>query len=211
MKVGLLLTAAVVVAQAASQWIDFRFFDLRLSVVDSDHHASVFGATSILAQAVAAAAIGLRVVSTRRRDALLAAALVGVLTVPRALMRCEPAFERYDVPILVAPLSVACVALCALTFHDAMRVKCMVRGSLVLLACSFVLHAVGPQADAGGSLATHSWAYQGTGMVKHGAELAGWMLLATGMAAGASLHHAGRAARRHRHPRVARRQPADSA
>jgi excisionase family DNA binding protein len=188
MRAGLLLTAMVVFAQTASQWIDFRLFDLRLAVLDSDHHASVFGAMSILAQAVAAAAIGLRAVSTRRPALLLVAALVGVLTVPRALMRYEPAFERYDVPILVAPLTVACVVLCALTFRDGRRVRCIVWGSLVLLACSFALHAVGPQADADGSTAylAHTWAYQVTGMLKHGAELAGWMLLATGMAAVAS-------------------------
>ena len=61
--------------------------------------------------------------------------------------------------------------------------------SLVLLACSFALHAVGPQADAAGNtayLAEHTWAYQLTGMLKHGAELAGWMLLATGMAVAVS-------------------------
>jgi hypothetical protein len=68
-------------------------------------------------------------------------------------------------------------------------------GSLALLAFSFALHAVGPQADASNTsvygtsayLATHTWAYQATGMIKHGAELAGWMLLATAMAAAASL------------------------
>ena len=113
LAVGLLLTAAVVFAQTASQWIDFHFFDLRLRVLDSDHHASVFGAASILAQAVAAAAIGLRAVSMRRPAWLLVAALVGVLTVPRALMRYEPVFARYDVPILVAPLTVVFVVLCA--------------------------------------------------------------------------------------------------
>ena len=42
--VGLALTAVVVFAQTASQWIDYRFFDLRLTVLDSDHHGSVFGA-----------------------------------------------------------------------------------------------------------------------------------------------------------------------
>ena len=141
-----------------------------------------------MAEAVAAAAIGLRAVSTRRRPWLLVAALVGVLTIPRALMRYEAVFARYDVPILVVPLTVVFVVLCALTFRDARRVRFMVWGSLVLLACSFALHAVGPQADADGSattyVITHTWAYQATGMLKHGAELAGWMLLATAIAAG---------------------------
>ena len=101
------MTAAVVSAQTASQLIDFRLLDLRLGVLDSDHHASVFGAISILAQAVAAAAIGLRAISMPRPALLLVAALVGAATVPRALCaRYEPVFERYDVPILVAPLTV---------------------------------------------------------------------------------------------------------
>lgn len=183
---GLLLTGAVVLVQAASQWIDFRVFDLKLTVLDSDHHASVFGAMSISAEVVAAAAIALRGVSTRRASWLLVAAVVGVVTVPRALMRYEPVFERYDVPILVAPLTVVCIVLCALTFRDPRRMRFIVWGSLALLALSFALHALGPQADAAVTkeyLAPDSWSYQLTGMLKHGAELAGWMLLATGMAA----------------------------
>jgi hypothetical protein len=185
-RVGFFLTAALAFAQTASQCVDFRMFDLRLTLLDSDHHASVFGGLSILAQAVAAAAIAMRAISTRRVVLLLVAALVCVLTVPRALMRYEPAFEHYDVPIVVAPLALVCIVLLVLTFRDARRVRFIVWGSLVLLACSFALHAVGSQADAdvSGALLAHTWAYQATGMLKHGAELAGWMLLATGMAAG---------------------------
>jgi hypothetical protein len=189
MTAGLLLTVAVVCAQAAAQLIDFHFFHLRLRVLDSDHHRSVFGALSIVAEALAAAAIGRRALSERRLAWLLVAAVVGVLTVPRALMSFVVVFRQYVVPILAAPLTVVFVVLCALTFHDVRRVRLMVWGSLVLLACSFALHAVGAQADARGttpSLATYTWGYQGTGMLKHGAELAGWMLLAIGMAAGTS-------------------------
>ena len=192
-RVGLVLTAAAVFAQTAGQLIDFRLFDLRLGLLDSDHHGSVFGAASIFAEVVAAAAIGLRVLSTRRVVGVLVAALVGVLTIPRALVRYEPGFQRYEVPILVVPLTGVLVVVCALTFRDPRRVRFIVWGSLALLACSFALHAVGPQADASGFttsaaayLATHTWAYQLTGMLKHSAELAGWMLLATGMIAGAS-------------------------
>jgi hypothetical protein len=215
---GFLLTAAVVFGQTASQLIDFRFFDLRLAVLDSDHHASVFGAMSLLAQAVAAAAIGLRAVSVRRLAWPLVAVPIGVLTIPRGLMRYVPAFEQYDVLILVAPLTVIFVVLCALTFRDARRVRSIVWTSLVLLACSFALHAVGPQDDADASktymgskayLATYTWTYQVTGMLKHGAELAGWMLLATGMAAGCVASQGARHAHRQRYRRVARNQPAD--
>jgi hypothetical protein len=203
MTAGLLLTAAVVFAQTASQLIDFHFFDLRLRLLDSGHHLSVFGAASILAEAVAAAAIALRAVSMRRLAWLLVAVPVGVLIIPRALMRYETVFARYDVPILVVPLAVVFVVLCALTFRDARRVRFMVWGSLVLLACSFALHAVGPQADADGRattyLITHNWAYQATGILKHGSELAGWMLLATAVVAGSLASDGGRPARRQRY------------
>jgi hypothetical protein len=196
---GLLLTAAVVAAQAASQWIDFHFFALRVRLLDSGHHLSVFGAASILAEAVAAAAIAMRGVSMRRLAWLLVAVPVGVLIIPRALMRYEAAFARYDVAILVVPLTVVFLVLCVLTLRDARRVRFMVWGSLALLACSFALHAVGPQADADGRattyVITHTWAYQATGMLKHGAELAGWLLLATAMAAGSLASQARRSAR----------------
>jgi hypothetical protein len=202
---GLLLTAVVVLAQTASQWIDFRYFDLRLGFLDSDHHGSVFGAISLLAQAAAAIAIAVRAASMRRPSGLLVAALVGALTVPRALMRFEPAFQRYDVPILVVPLGVALIVLCVMTFRDARRVRFTIWGSLVLLACSFALHAVGPQADAHSAayVETHSWAYQLTGMLKHSAELAGWMLLATGVAAAALSATDLRTAHLQRHQRTA--------
>ena len=53
---------------------------------------------------------------------------VGVLTVPRAHMRYEAVFARHDVSILVAPLTVAFVALFALTFGDARPMRFTVWG-----------------------------------------------------------------------------------
>jgi hypothetical protein len=188
---GLLLTAAMVFAQTASQGIDFHFFDLRLRMLDSGHHGSVFGVISILAQAVAAGAFGLRAASRRRLAGVFGALLVGLLTVPRALKAHESVFKHYDVPILVVPLAIVFVAVLVLTFRDAKRARSIVWTSLVFLVCSFALHAVGPQADGviRPQIVEYTWTYQLTGMLKHGAELAGWMLLATGLLAGA-LHPA---------------------
>ena len=183
MTAGLMLTAAVVLAQTASQWIDFSVFHLRLRLLDSDHHKSIFGALSVLAQAVAAAAIGMRAASMRRGAGLVVAAALAALTVPRALMNYVPSFERYDVAVLVAPLAIVLLVLFVLTFGDARRTRYMVWGSLVCLTCSFALHAVGPQADDATYTATQTWSYQLTGMLKHSAEMAGWMLLTTGMIA----------------------------
>jgi hypothetical protein len=183
--VGLLVTAVLVFAQTSGQWIDFRVFYLRLKVLDSDHHGSVFGVISLLAQTVAAAAIGMRAAAMRRLSGLVVGALVGLLTVPRALSSYIPAFHHYEAPILVVPLTLVCVVVWALTFGDARPVRLIVWVSLALLACSFALHAVGPQADGATRpwIANYTWSYQLTGMLKHSAELAGWMLLATGMVA----------------------------
>jgi hypothetical protein len=177
---GLLLTTALVLAQAASQWIDFRLFDLRIRALDSNHHASVFGAASLLAQASAAGAITLRVASPPRRPLwLILAGLIGALLIVRT-------FVRPQTTMLLLPLAAVFLSLCWLTLRDPVAIRSMVWGSLFLLVCSFGLHMAGPQAArAGGHLRDHTWAYQLIGMVKHGAELAGWMLLATGMAAAA--------------------------
>ncbi|MGO9823263.1 MAG: hypothetical protein ACLPTJ_21750, partial [Solirubrobacteraceae bacterium] len=54
--VGLLVTLAIVVLQAASQVIDFSVFNLRIRALNSDKHDSLFGLASLLAQAAVAAA-----------------------------------------------------------------------------------------------------------------------------------------------------------
>ena len=181
-------------------------------MLDSDHHASVFGAMSILAQAVAAAAIGLRAVSTRRLALLLVAALVGVLTVPRALMRYVPAFERYDVPILVAPFTVAFVVLCALTFRDAEASAIHsvgiagFAGVLVRAACGRPAsrrrrkQAVRGDAHLGVPSNGHAQARRRAGRVDASRDWNGRGSLAP---------HGGRPAHRQRHRRAARTQPGD--
>jgi hypothetical protein len=52
----------------------------------------------------------------------------------------------------------------------------------LLLVFSFVVHAVGPSAVS--ALGGGGWAHQLKGVLKHSAELGGWMLVATGVAAG---------------------------
>lgn len=188
---GLLLTAALVLAQTASQLIDFGLFDLRIRALDSNHHASVFGVASLLAQASAAAAIAFRVAaSPRRLRWLMVAGLIGVLLIARTFIRHETTLA-----VLLPPLAVVFFSVGWLTLPDPAAIRFTIWGALFLLLCSFALHAVGPQAGvAPGHLRDHTWAFQLTGMAKHSAELAGWMLLATGMAAAGWMAYADRAA-----------------
>lgn len=185
---GLLLTTATVLAQAASQWIDFRVFDLRIRALDSGHHASVFGAASLLAQASAAAAIALRAASSPHRLRwLIVAGLVGVLLVVRTFMRHQAATT-----VLLLPLAALFFSLCWLTLRDPPGIRLTIWMSMFLLVCSFALHIVGHQPGGANADARDlTLAFQLTGILKHGAELAGWMLMTIGMsAAGWSMYGA---------------------
>jgi hypothetical protein len=176
--IGLLGTFALVVLQVAAQAIDFAVFDLEIRGINSDTHHSLFGIASLLAQmAVATACLwrGSRI--GRERGAwFVLGALVGCLVIIRGL-------ATFNATTLVAPLMCLFALACWLTWRDRLAVRTVVWAGLLLMAASFLLHKVGLAAD-GSAASQHTWPYQITSMVKHGAELAGWLLLATGIAAG---------------------------
>ena len=74
------------------------------------------------------------------------------------------------------------VLVCWLTWRDPRAARTVVWAALVLMATSL-------RCTSGGSCGRrqshdYSWAYQFTAVAKHGCELAGWLLLATGIIAG---------------------------
>jgi hypothetical protein len=103
------------------------------------------------------------------------AALVGVLLILRII-------NAYDAAPLVPLVAVIVLLVWRLTSDDPARPRAMVWGALLLLGFSFGLHAVVAKVDSLGS-AGDSWASQIESMLKHSAELAGWMLLAIGVTA----------------------------
>ncbi|MFZ0042526.1 MAG: hypothetical protein WAK93_14535 [Solirubrobacteraceae bacterium] len=175
---GLLVTVAIVVLQAASQVVDFSVFNLRLRALNSDKHYSLFGIASLLAQAAVAAASGWRGIRVnRRRWAWFAlGALVAALVLVRGL-------TTFNAAVLAVPLACVLLLLCWLTWRDPRPARAVVWAGLILMVTSLALHKVGLAADSS-TASDYTWAYQITGIVKHGAELAGWMLLATGIIAG---------------------------
>jgi hypothetical protein len=175
--IGLGATAVMVALLAASQALDFGVFNLRLRWLNTDNHFSVFGVASLLAQVAAAAACAARGRTERHRWAWLT---LGVLLVGLALSRT---LTSYNASVLAAPLGCAFALLCWLTWRDPGASKGVVWAGLILLVISLLLHEVGVDADAS-KASDYTWSYQALAILKHGAELGGWLLVGTGLTAG---------------------------
>lgn len=177
--VGIVTAAAMVALLAAVQSIDFGMLDLRINWLNADHRLSVFAIASLLAQAAAGAAGIWRGVrqETNRRAWLTLGVLLGSLVLIRGLT----AYNRY---VLAVPLACVFGMLFWLTWRDPSPARAVLWIALAALGISLLLHEVGPDADAS-TASDYTWTYQIVGIVKHGAELAGWTLAATAIAAGA--------------------------
>lgn len=172
---GLLAAAAMVALHAVTQVIDFSVFDLRIRAFNADKRDSVFGLASLLAQLATATACWWRghCLEQHRRVWFALAVLVAVLVFVRGL-------TSFNAVALALPLACVFVLLCFLTWRDQTAARAAVWAGLVLMVTSLVLHKVGLAADAS-TASDYTWAYQITGIVKHSAELAGWMLVTTGI------------------------------
>ena len=175
---GVFVTVAVAALQAASQVIDFSAFNLRIWALNADKHYSLFGIASLLAQAALAAAAGWRGVHVEqdRRAWLGLGAIAAALVIIRGV-------ATFNAAALAVPLAAVFCLACWLTWRDPVAARTVVWGGLCLLAISLLLHKVGLAADSS-TASDYTWAYQITGIVKHGCELAGWMLVTTGIVAG---------------------------
>ena len=176
--VGLLVTITLVVIQAATQAIDFGFFNLRIWALNCDKRYSIFGVASLVAQlAVATGSVWRgRSVEQHRRAWIGLGALVFVLILIRGL-------TTFNAKVLALPLACVFLVLVWLTWRDPGSARAIVWSGLILLAASLLLHKVGLGADDS-TASDFTWAYQIDSMIKHGAELAGWTLVATGIVAG---------------------------
>jgi hypothetical protein len=175
---GLLVAVALVALLAAGQLIDFGVLHLRVRALNTDYHSSVFGVVSLLAEATAGATILWRGTHTqeRRWAWLLLGAIVAGLVVVRAL-------TTYNPKTVAVPLACMFCLVSVLTWRDPRAARTVVWAALVLMATSLLLHEVGLDADVL-NYSDQSWSYQLTAVAKHGSELAGWVLLITGVIAG---------------------------
>jgi len=175
---GVGLTLVAVVCQTATQAVDFGFFDLRFGLLDSNSHASLFGVASLAAQALAALASALRSRESRRtRGWMMLAALSALLLVVRVGV-------SFRARLLLGPVAVLFVLIWYLTSCDPKPARTVVRTGLAALVFSYAVHAFGPHVVAALGYGENTWPYQVKGMLKHSAELAGWLLLAIGISQG---------------------------
>jgi len=185
---GVAVAVAAVVAQLAAQLVDYQVFDLRLLLLDSNKHRSFFGVASLLAHAfaVAAAFVGTLLGPRRLAWAVLCLAL-SILLVLRALV----GFHLLQAAPFVL---VVFVLVWWFSTHASKSEAITLRIALCLLAVSFVVHVAAPGSESTLGFQRHTWEYQIRGMVKHGASLSGWILLASGLAAVAVRREASRMA-----------------
>jgi hypothetical protein len=185
---GVAVAVAAVVAQLAAQLVDYQVFDLRLLLLDSNKHRSLFGVASLLAHAfaVGAAFVGTLLGPRRLAWAVLCLALA-ILLVLRALV----GFHLLQAAPFVL---VVFVLVWWFSMHASKSEAITLRIALFLLAVSFVVHVAAPSNVSTFDYQRHTWEYQIRGMIKHGASLSGWILLASGLAAVALRREASRMA-----------------
>jgi hypothetical protein len=173
---GVKAAVGVALVACGAQLLDFAVLDVRW--LDMNTHASVFGALSLLALALAAAEAALLAASqtARTRASLLLPMLLAALLILRLI---HPA----NVIFLALPCAAATFVI--LWGHNGAprsEAERLIRLGCVALVGSYVVHAGRVLLSASG-YGRHTWPTEARLLVGHSAELAGWMLVAAGLAA----------------------------
>jgi hypothetical protein len=174
---GVAVAVAAALVQLAAQLVDYQVFDLRLLLLDSNKHRSLFGVASLLATACAIVAA---FAGSLLRPRELAWDLLWFSLSILLLLRVYLGFHLLQAAPFVL---VVFVLVWRLAAHASRGESVTLRVALCLLAVSFVVHVAAPSGESTFDYQRQSWEYQIRGMIKHGASLSGWILLASGLAA----------------------------
>jgi hypothetical protein len=193
-KAGLAATILIVFAASAAELINHGF-DLKIQMLDSGSDGGVSGVLVDIAIATAAASAWL--VTARMRSARPVAAILAVLLTflavdqVLALHNHIPHWLAFYLPLLLA--SFACLVALARGIPWLRRagagqgagsavIERLIGSGLALLVVSFLLHLFGEHLMASLGLSNPAgWAYQVKLVIKHGTEVAGWLLIALGL------------------------------
>jgi len=134
--VGLRVAALLAVATAVAQLIDYEFFDLRLRALDSNTHLSIFGAVSLLANAMAVALAISLAVRVRNRETVM---LSGALT---AMLALRVAYPSHLLLVSLPLAGIALVILWRLGQPSAGKGLWTIRVGCSFLVVSFAIHVL---------------------------------------------------------------------
>jgi hypothetical protein len=182
---GVAATIVVVLAETTAQLVDYAAYDLRVHALNSNADGGVFGIVGDAALAVAACAAWLlAAVAFRHRAAIvLLPPLITFLAIDKAARLHDhvPHYVIVYLPVLTATF----VTAAAVAHELPRRIRRVIGIGLVLLAGSYLLHQFGETLLTGLGASPDGWIHQVKAIIKHCAEVAGWMLIAVGLAAGA--------------------------
>jgi hypothetical protein len=182
--VGVTATAGIVLAGTAAQLIGYGFFHGRVQALDSSSDEGLFGLVGDVS--IAAAALAAWLVPIRVRPVTIATVALPVLL---TFLTIDKVFRLHDhiphwlvfyLPVLAATFA----AVAAVARRLSPRCLRLTAIALALLISSFVVHLYGESViyHLGGSAT--GWLFQVKAAVKHGMEVAGWFLIALGLAVG---------------------------
>jgi hypothetical protein len=175
--VGILVTIGLVVAGSAAQLVNYAF-GLHVAALDSSKDGGAFGVVGDVALASAALAAWILLVRARARQFAVVALplLLTFLAVDKALRLHDQIanWPEYYVPVLVATFA----ALALVGRRLPARWRRLIAIGLGLLAISFLIHLTGGTVLDKLGLAVDGWARQLKAVIKHGTEVAGWLILA---------------------------------
>jgi hypothetical protein len=181
---GIAATGAVVLAGTATQLIAYGLLGDRVALLDAGQDGGIFGVVGDVSLVLAAAAAWIVLIRMRPVTAATVALppLLTFLTIDKAFRFHDhiPHWIVYYLPLLAAAF-VAAVSIARRLSSRCFRISAI---ALVMLAGAFLINRSGDWIlrEVGGL--DNGWMWQIKAVVKHGLEVAGWLLMALGLYAG---------------------------
>jgi hypothetical protein len=173
---GIAAIAVLVLAGAAAQFLNYGL-DLRVEALDASGDGGAFGLVGQVA--LASAALAAWSVLSRVRGWDIATAvlplLLTFLAVDKALRLHDDiaSWRLYYAPILLATFIALVMAARRLPAPS----RRLIGDALLMLSVAFLIHLSAKPVLHRLGVVQDSWTSQITGMAKHGAEVAGWLLV----------------------------------
>jgi hypothetical protein len=186
--VGIATTTGIVFAGTATQLIGYGLFHGRVPALNSASDGGLFGLVGNISIAAATLAAWIVLLRIRPRNIAMVALplLLSFLTIDKIFRLHDhiPGWLVFYLPVLAATF----VVIAAAARRLSPRCFRLTAIALALLVGSFLLHEYGEWllSHLGGS--TTGWMFQVKAVVKHGLEVAGWFLIALGLAVGLREH-----------------------